>query len=271
METMADESAETPQAESQPEPAAVAAPAAPAVDEEKVRLQTELQQSKAALEQVAGMVQRGELTYAQAKAAAPVEEDDTALVDRKELKRREAELSQRVAGAILQQTAQTARLSRASATELLRPSLKNFGKYESEINQILDKVADPMVAANPETIKHAYRLARANHIDEEIEEERKSFAALPREDEDIEESVPSRIAGSLPSAGRSGVAPVGDANFSRGAASRSDTVVKPLNRDEKVAAYQIFQGLFKDAAEWRKYGDKTWKPDMLGSKGRQKF
>jgi len=44
--------------------------------------------------------------------------------------------------------------------------------------------------------------------------------------------------------------------------------IKPLSPEERVAA-----GIFgiKDAAEWRKYADKSWRPDLLGSKGRQRF
>src|SRR6185295_1486441 len=110
----------------QPE-AVSASPAPPAEDEDKKRLSAELAAAKAdaaqkaqALGEVAEMVKNRKLILAdETPAGAAVEEDDTTLVDRKELKRREQELRQQVAGAIQQQSQLAARLTRTNTMALL--------------------------------------------------------------------------------------------------------------------------------------------------------
>jgi len=259
----------------QPE-AVSASPAPPAEDEDKKRLSAELAAAKAdaaqkaqALGEVANLVQTGKLVMAEDKpAGAAVEEDDTALVDRKELKRREQELRQQVAGAIQQQSQLAARLTRTNTMALLEPTLKNFTKYKPEIDSLLSKM-DPAVAADPDTIRKAYKVVRAEHLDEEIEQEVASRAAARSEDDDYEpeSEAPIRIPGAMASPTR-GVAPTGDASGVGRPSSRNAGVqIRPLSREEKVAAN--LWGM--NAEEWRRYGDKGWSPDILGSKGRRKF
>lgn len=270
MEAMADETESAQSSvESQPAPPP---PPPPVDDGEKQRLAAELAQTKQALGEVAEMVKSGKLKLADENPPPEKEEDDTALVDRKELKRFAEDIKKTVAGAIVETTSQSARLTLANTKDLLRPKLKNFDKYESEMDTLLAKM-DPRVAASPDTITQAYKVVRANHLDEEIEAEVAARASNREDDEDDaenqspEESAPvGRIPGSMPSGQRGGVAPAGNAALSR-TNMLNRPVIKPLSRDEKVAA-----GLWEmNAEEFRRYGDTTWRPDLLGAKGRRKF
>jgi len=205
------------------------------------------------------------------------EEDDTALVDRKELKRFADDIKRTVAGVVVENTAHASKLTRSNTKELMRGKLKNFDKYEKEIDSLLDKM-DPRIAAQPDTIQKVYKVVRSDHIEEELEEAERSRGAN-REDAEtefplMEEEAESRkvaggMSGTLPTARHSGgVAPTGDASASRPVSSRRETTSKPLSRDERVAA-QLFG--IQSAEEFRRYGDPNWKPDLLGSKGRSRF
>lgn len=266
------------------EPVAETPQAASPVDEEKVRLAEELKQARAALGEVGEMVKSGRLKLveeqAQQHAAEP--EDDSALVDRKELKRFADDIKRTVAGVVVETTAQSARQIRASQTEHLRGKLKNFDKYEKEINALLDKV-DPRLAADPATIQQVYRVVRANHIDEEVAEEVNArVPAQSAEDEDVwgepEEEVEPEPEAAAPSGRarsaepvarpRGGVAPSGDASASRPVLRSRTERAQPLSRDERRIA-EAFG--FTSAEEYRRYGDMNWKPDLMGSKGRTRF
>jgi len=205
-----------------------------------------------------------------------VEEDDTALVDRKELKRFADDIKKTVAGAIVETTSHGARLTRSNTKELLRGKLKNFDKYEQEIDGLLDKM-DPRIAAQPDTIAKVYKVVRADHLDEEVEEEVRSRQPVrddeddefPIDEEDARERVAGGIRGALPTARHSGgVAPTGDASASRPVANRREVSVKPLSQQEAAAA-KLFG--IKSAEEYRRMGNKAWSPDALGSKGRERF
>lgn len=238
---------------------------------EMAALRAESAEKAKALAQVAEMVQSGKLKLVQETVAPAVEEDDTALIDRKELKRRENELRQQVAGAIMQTQAANATLLRANTKDLIRGKLKNFDKYEKEVDSLLDKM-EPHVAANPDTIRKAYKVVRAEHLDDEIEEEVAARAAARSEDDyEEEETAPVQSAVRIPGAMASptrGVAPAGDASGLARPASRTAGVqVRPLSREEKQAA--SLWGM--NAEEFRRYGDRSWNPDLLGSKGRRKF
>jgi hypothetical protein len=210
------------------------------------------------------MVKSRKLVLVDDTPAAPVDEDDSALIDRKELKRREQVLAQQVAGAIMHQTAVTSKLARENTKENMRGKLKNFDKYEGEIDALLDKL-DPTVAARADTIRNVHKVVVAQHMDEEIESEVEARLASRAEDEGEERG---HIPGAMPSPQRSPAAMGGDASVGRVAARNRDVTIKPLSRDERIAA-EIFG--IKDAAEFRKYGDKSWRPDLLGSKGRTRF
>ena len=268
---MADEQAATPEV-AETAPVASPPPAAPAVDEEKEQLRREATQAKQALGEVADMVKSGKLKLAEDSPVATPEMDDTALVDHGTLKKREQEMIQRVAGALQQQTTVSAKMTRANTMDLMKGQLKNFDKYKTEIDAILDKVPDPIVAANPNTIKQAYQVVRAQHLDEEIEAEvaaRGANRSVDDEDEEgFESPAPSRIPGAMASPVRSPAAPMGDASMRQSTGRRGESSIKPLSRDEKVAA-SLFG--ITSAEEFRKYGDRNWKPDLLGSKGRQRF
>lgn len=228
------------------------------------------------------MVKSGKLKLADDAPAAPVEEDDTALIDRKELKRREAALAQQVAGAIQHQTQQVASLALENTIENHRGKLKNFDKYEGEIRGLLSRM-DPQVAARADTLRKVHKVVAAEHAEEEYrdveaaaiakEHERLRAAGveIPDEEGADETTTPSgRIAGSIPSSGRTGVAALGDGAGSRMASRSRDVSVKPLSREERIAS-QLITGSVMSAEEYRRYADPNWKPDLLGSKGRQKF
>jgi hypothetical protein len=259
-------------------------PPPPAVDEEKVALRQQLETAQGHLKQLGDMVQRGDLVVAK-KDTPPVEEDDTALVDRKELKKHLQTMEGMVAGAITQQTALNANLNRETAIELMKGSLPDLEEHRAEIVALLDKM-DPRVAAQPNTIRQAYKLVASSHLDEKKSKMEKEIEArvkaelraqgveVPDEDEggDVEVSEAperaGRVQAALPSRPSSGVAPVGDGSSNRTMVSRRDVNIKPLSRDERTAA-NLFG--IKDAAEYRRLADRTWKPDMMGSKGRTKF
>ncbi len=276
---MADESVSSetnPETQPSSPPPVVAAP--PSDDAKSARLEAELAQTKQALGEVAEMVKSGKLTLAPDSPKAEVEEDDTHLVDRKELKKRERDMVERVAGAIQYQSASVARLARENTKENLRGKLKNFDKYEGEIIQRIGTYAPQ--AARADTIRKVHKVVAAEHSEEvhgevaaeAVQRERERLRArgieIPEDDEDDEIAPTGRIPGAMASPARSPVAPAGDASVGRFATRNRDVSIKPLSPEERVAA-----GIFgiKDAAEWRKYGDKNWRPDLLGSKGRQKF
>lgn len=256
----------------------------PAVDEEKVRLRQEAEQAKQALQEIAGLVQSGKLRLVNEpqQAAPPQEEDETALVDRKELKKLKQELVEGVSNAFMQTTSQTAAQLREANMELLRPKLKNFEKYEKEVDALLQKM-DPRLASRPETIKQVYQVVRSGHMEEEIEAEVAS--RIPAQESEADEGgweadfvapesaepvervasrAPQRQA-ARPSQG--GVAPAGDASASRPAARGRQIALQPISREERQMA-EIFG--IKSADEWRKYGDPNWRPDMTGFKGRSR-
>ena len=207
------------------------------------------------------------------------EEDDTALVDRKELKRFADDIKRTVAGVVVENTAHASRNILETKIEQLRTSgkYKNFDKYLPGMRELLGKM-DPRIASQADTIEKVYKVVRSDHLDGEVEEEVRSRGAQRVEAEDEfplleEEAEPRRVAGgmsgTLPTARHSGgVAPTGDASASRPVSSRRETSSKPLSRDERVAA-QLFG--ITSAEEFRRYGDPNWKPDLLGSKGRQRF
>lgn len=260
----------------------------PSVDEEKVRMAEELRQAKAALGEVGEMVKSGKLKLADETPQVAAEpEDDSALIDRKELKKFAQGLQQTVAQAFVQTSAHQARQMRDAQIELLRGKLPNFDKHEAEIRGLLDKV-DPVVASNPDTIRQVHRIVAANHKDEEISEAKRQAReeALQElrdqgidvpEDETFEE-VPSeetrpQTAGRAQSAKpvarpSGGVAPSGDASASRPLLRSKNERIAPLSREERTIAAQFG---FKSAEEYRQYADPNWHPDTQGSKGRSKF
>jgi len=261
----------------------------PTIDEEKVRMAEELRQAKAALGEVGEMVKSGKLKMVEEAPAPEVPEDDSALIDRKELKKFAQGLQQTVAQAFVQTTAHQARQMRDAQIELLRSKLPNFDKHEAEIRGLLDKV-DPTVASNPDTIRQVHRIVAANHKDEEITEAKRQAReeALQElrdrgieipEDETFEEVELEKGMLEQPTAGRAqsakpvarpsgGVAPSGDASASRPLLRSRNERIEPLSREERAMAAQFG---FKSAEEYRRYADPNWHPDTQGSKGRTKF
>lgn len=269
-------------------PPEVPKPETPTIDEEKVRMAEELRQAKAALGEVGEMVKSGKLKLAEETPQAAAEpEDDTALVDKKELKKFAQGLQQTVAQAFVQTTAHQARQMRDAQIELLRGKLKDFDKHEAEIRGLLEKV-DPTVASNPDTIRQVHRIVAANHKDEEIEQAKReareeALAELRSqgieipEDETLEEVEPEETRPTTTGRAQSakpvarpqgGVAPSGDASASRPLLRSKNERIEPLSREERMIASQFG---FKSAAEYRQYADPNWHPDTQGSKGRSKF
>lgn len=260
---------------------------APSVDEEKLRLAEELRQAKAALGEVGEMVKAGKLKLVEEQQPQPQEpEDETALIDRKELKKFAQGLQQTVANAFVQTTAYNARQMRDAQIELLRPKLKDFDKHEPEIRALLEKV-DPTVASNPETIRQVHRIVAANHKDEELAEAKRlarqeALQELRDQGIDVpEDETLEEVSGveERPETGRAqsakpvarpsgGVAPSGDASASRPVLQSRSQRVQPLSREEKQIAQQFG---FSSAEEYRKYADPSWRPDTQGSKGRSRF
>ncbi len=265
---MADEevSQETPSENPPAAPPVAAAP--PADDAEKQQLRAQLQQTQGALGEVAEMVKSGKLKLSDALPGPVVEEDESALVDRKELKRHLEEMKRAVAGAVIETSSHSARMVQGNTMDLIAPRLKNFDKYKTEIQALLGKM-DPRVGAQAETIEKVYKVVRAEHMEEEMAAERASWEAGRSEDaEEGDDVAPvsNRIPGAMAGSGRTPAASMGDASMRP--ATRGRESVKPLSRDERVAA-QLFG--ITDAAEYRKYADRSWSPDLFGSKGRSKF
>jgi hypothetical protein len=277
------------------------APKPTAPDPEMTRLRAEAQEAAALrgqLNQVAEMVQSGRLILKQPEAPKAVEpEDDSALIDRRELKRAVDEIKTTAANVIVETATHSARQMRVLAKDSMRGRLKNFDKYESEIDALLEKIPDPRVAASPETIAQVHKIVRANHIEDEMadtlaekkaewETDLRSKGWTPDE---IEEEVDDRAealredaveavgAGrgeregsrqARPVARSAGVAPAGNASGARLAASRQRAAVPPLSRDERVMADQF--GI-SSAEEYRRYADPNYRHDSLGFHGKKRI
>jgi uncharacterized membrane protein len=249
----------------------------------------ELRQAKAALGEVGEMVKSGKLKLADDTPPPETPEDDSALIDRKELKKFAQGIQQTVAQAFVQTGQHQARQMRDAQIELLRGKLPNFDKHEAEIRGLLDKV-DPTVASNPDTIRQVHRIVAANHKDEEITEAKRQAreeaiqelrdqgVEIP-EDEAFEDASLAAEEEQRPTAGRAqsakpvarpsgGVAPSGDASASRPLLRSRNERIEPLSREERAMASQFG---FKSAEEYRRYADPNWHPDTQGSKGRSKF
>lgn len=282
---MADESAKAPEpkAPSQPDPEVA-----------KLRAEAaEAAQLRAQMNQVAEMVQSGRLVLKDQEAPKPVvDDDDTALIDRRELKKHLEDLKAVTANVVVETTTHNARQMRHLAKDSLRSKLKNFDKYETEIDALLEKIPDPRVAASPETIRQVHKLVRSQHIDEEMEEtfvERKrewenDLRAQGWEPEEIEEEIEARTealaddsGGEQPRGGTrpakpvarsSGVAPAGNASGARLASSRSRIASPPLSREQRVVAERF--GI-TSAEEWHKYADKNYVHDSLGFHGKRRI
>jgi len=275
-----------PQKPKEPEPIA----AAPATDAEKEALRAELAQHKQAMNELAQMVQAGRVKILdQPEKKEEPEEDDSALVDRKELKRHFEDLKKSVAGAVIETTVRGAKQIRDANIEILKSQNPKLQKYEAEVKSILERMPDQQQASHPDTIKQVLRVVQSNHqTDEEAEirrEERAKFrqelAAKGIDLDEEEESPPDdeldqdeRQAKVGPARGESraprgagGVAPSGDASASR-YSSRTARSVPPLSRDEKVIAEQF--GI-ESAEEFRRLSDKNWKPDTTGFHGKTRI
>ncbi len=225
------------------------------------------------------MVQSGKLKIVEDQPKTEVPEDDTALVDRKELKKLAADLTKKVADVVVETTSHSARQIRQANKELLRGKLKNFDRYEEKIDGLLDKL-DPRAAASPDVIRQVYKVVRAENLEAEIEEgvsarspqrevdEDDPFGVEEDENEGTMQPTGGTRASQPVARSSGGVAPSGDASASRPVASRRDTMTKPLNRDERAIA-----GMFgiSSAEEFRRMEDPRWKPDTMGAKGRQRF
>lgn len=281
---------ETEQGKAQPAPK----PAAP--DPEIERARAETAQLRAQMNQVAEMVQSGRLVLKDQAAPTPQisdTEDDSALIDRKELRRHLKEFQDSAANVIVENATHQAKQTRVLAKESLRSKLKNFDKYEAEIDALLEKIPDPRVAASPETIRQVHKLVRSQHIDEEVEE---TLSEKKREWEDdlrakgwtsdeIEEEVEERTEAlreeasevdtsregtrqARPVARQAGVAPTGNASGARLASNRQRQAAPPLTREQRVIAEQF--GI-KNAEEWHKYGDPNYRHDSFGFHGKRKI
>ncbi len=236
----------------------------------------ELRQAKAALGEVGEMVKSGKLKLQEAQQAQVLDEDDSALVDKKELKKYVQGLNQQVAQAFQQVNAHHSLRHRDAQIELMRGKLKDFDELEPQIRGLLDKV-DPSVAANPDTIKQVHKIVRAELL-EKREAERSAAVDTAGEDEgdwgeaeeEVAEVAPAGRAQSAKPAARpqGGVAPAGNASASRPVLRERQAAVAPLSRDEKAIAMQFG---FKSAAEYRQYQNKDWHPDTQGSRGRNRF
>lgn len=273
--------------------------APPQPDPELARLRAEAAEAaqlRAQMNQVAEMVQSGKLVlkdqHAPTPQREPEPEDDTALIDRREMKRAIEELKNSAANVIVETTAQSARQMRHLAKDSLRSKLKNFDKYEAEIDGILEKIPDPRVAASPETIRQVHKLVRSQHHDEELEE---AVAEKKREWEsdlqakgwtpdEIEEEVEERAEALLEDSGAgasregtrqakpvarpAGVAPAGNASGARLASQRTRAAAPPLTREQRVIAEQF--GI-SSAEEWHRYADPNYRHDSMGFKGRKRI
>ena len=286
---MAEEQVTAPAAPKAPPPAA-------APDPEISRVRQEAETLRGQLNQVAQMVQSGQLVLKQPEAPKAVEpEDDSALIDRRELKRAVDEIKTQAANVIVQTTAQSAQQMRVFAKDSVRGRLKNFDKYEAEIDDLLNKIPDPRVAASPETIAQVHKIVRSNHLDDEVEEtlaERKQawegeLRAKGWTPDEIEEelevredalredaaeaSAPAPRGGTgqaRPGARSAGVAPSGNASGARLAAQRTRAAVPALTREQKVMAEQF--GI-TSAEEWHRYADRNYRHDSLGFHGKRKI
>lgn len=274
-------------------PAESPAPSSSAVDQEKLQMAEELRQTRAAMAEIGEMVKSGKLKLQDSPqpAAEPHEEDDSALVDRKELKKFAQGLQQSVANAFVQTTQMSARQMRDAQMELMRPKLEDFDKYEEEIKGILDKV-DPTVAANPATIKTVYDIVEAKHSKtnraDALKAERAAYREelrskgyeVPDDEEEALEEVAAEVEAAVERpAGRAqtaksvarpsgGVAPAGDASASRPILRSRTERIEPLSREEKDMAARF--GMSE--ADYRKYDPRSgWKPDTQGFKGKTRL
>lgn len=280
------------------EAAPVAPPPKPASpDPEIARLRAdaaEAAQLRQQMNQVAEMVQSGKLVLKEQSPPPAVEpEDDTALIDRREMRKAIDELKASAANVIVETATHSARQMRHLAKDNLRGKLKNFDKYEAEIDGILEKIPDPRVAASPETIKQVHKLVRSQHIDEEVEEtlseRRRDWESDLRskgwEPDEIEDEIevrtealresegevtPSRegTRQAKPVARPAGVAPAGNASGARLASARRQAASPPLTRDQRVIAEQF--GI-SSADEWHRYADPNYQHDSLGFRGRKRI
>ncbi len=284
--------------ENDPAPSAErSAPRPTQPDPEIARLRADAAEAanlRAQMNQVAEMVQSGKLVLKeQAPAREPEPDDPTALVDRGEMRRMIEELKAPIANAIVENTTHSSRQLRTLAKDSLRGRLKNFDKYEAEIDGILEKIPDPRVASSPETIKQVHKLVRSQHIDEEVEEtlsERKrdwesDLRAKGWEPDEIEAEIEDRTEAlrdteteavssregtrqAKPVARHAGVAPAGNASGARLASNRTRQSAPPLTREQRVVAEQF--GI-TSADEWHKYADPNYRHDSFGFHGRKKI
>jgi hypothetical protein len=101
------------------------------------------------------------------------EEDPDAIVSRKDLQRAQEEQTRRSAEISAQHATVVLRNQRNINKQLAGSRLKNFDKYQAEIEAHLDKL-DPAVAAQPTAYDEVYKYVRSAHFDEELAEARAS-------------------------------------------------------------------------------------------------
>lgn len=279
-----------------PAPAAKAAP--PAEDTEKASLKAELEKERREREQeraqIAAALQDPEVVRnlharvagSQQQTQENEPEDESALVDRKELKRALDTVSRQAVNVVAETSGISAKQIRQANIRAKRAEDPKFSKYEKEVVALLDQLP-PMQAADPDVIENTYKVVRSSHLDEEAEEMRARIREEERErlrargvdledddepiDEPEEEDEPVRERGrAAKPAGamsRGAAAPSAATSGSR-SLGRSRNENRPqLTRDQRAAA-EIFE---LTPEEFVKYGDPKWKPDLMGSNGRHRF
>jgi hypothetical protein len=295
---MADEAVSTVTAERKPAPRTDTAPVAPDPRDEQLRQANEriaAAEKKYAddMGQISAALQDPETIKALAARVggggkppdgAPEEGDDSALIDRKELKRHFEDLKKNLAGVLVETTGQSSKQIRQAQKEILRPKLPHFARFEKEIDGLLDKV-DPRQAASPETIQNVYNLVVSQH-QTELLAEREAEIRKQIEDEfrergwtrdEINEEAAERaeaefepgLSGAPSKApARPGAAPSGDASVTRSNNRTREAAAQWRDRDEKTAA-----GLFgiTSPEEFRRYSDPKWRPDIYGFAGKERI
>lgn len=271
-------------------------PTIPAPSQREQELERQVLEHKSTMDEVARALQdpntvrelakRAGISIAEAKAA--IEEDDSALVDRKQLKTFADDLKKTVGGAISQvATAQGKRLAESNLKAFARDNPK-AEKYLPEMKGLLERM-DPHQASDLDVIQKTFKVVAADHPEDfQSEAEKKARDVLVERlhsrgyseaeieealaedepDEVVDEEVPAtRERGKEPARVVRRGTPAAETAASR-ASFRRQADVKPLSRDER-AVCDMFG--IKDADEYRRMADKNWKPDLLGSHGRSKF
>lgn len=225
------------------------------------------------LGQAAAVIQQLQAGTKKAEPEA-AEIDDDAILTGKEFRKASEENTRRIAGAMNHDVLTVLKNQRATAKAVIRGSLSNFDKYEKEIDGYLDKV-DPRLSANPEAYQQAWKIVRAEHIEDELEERsnaksEETVNRILREKGLIGDEEESE----LPEAAHGGRVidiPMVPGNASPRPALRA---AKPNSKKELrlTAQQKYFADRFNVSAdEYAQFSDASYEPDVFGFKGRSRI